>query len=258
MRVVGIDIGSRDSKIVMTSDGEIVYKNSFSTLNFYKNHCKFDEKLIFNSASLGLEADIFISTGYGRNNTDLSNFKPINEIKAHVYGVMKQNNLKDFLMLEIGGQDVKAAKVERGIITDVELNDKCAASCGRFLENMASLLEVPFEYMASYHENPVSINSTCAVFSESEVISKVAEGVPVENICAGVNYSLYTRIRPLLKKFKSSSLVLCGGVAKNRALIHYLQNDFSEIIIPQEPQFNGAIGCCRYGETVVAKKLNLL
>lgn len=253
MRIVGIDIGSRDTKIIMTSDGLITYKNSFSTLNFYKNYCRFDGKLIFDASLLGLEADIFISTGYGRNNTDLSNFTVINEIKAHVYGLIKQSGLKDFLMLEIGGQDVKVAKVQRGIITDIELNDKCAASCGRFLENMATLLEVPYDFLGSHWENPVDINSTCAVFSESEIIGKVAEGIELERICAGVNHSLYKKIKPLLQKFKSSSVILCGGVAKNNALVHYLNNDFKEVIIPDEPQFNGAIGCCHYGELKFSK-----
>ncbi|OPJ57072.1 acyl-CoA dehydratase activase [Alkalithermobacter paradoxus] len=248
MRVLGIDLGSREVKIVLMEDKKIINKMKISTMSFYRDYCSYNEKIVVDLNKLGLDkVEVAVSTGYGRNNTDLSKFKLINEVKAHVYGSFYQTDLSDFILLDIGGQDVKVVKVEKGIITDIELNEKCAASCGRYLENMANVLEVSLEEMSMYSENPTELNSTCAVFSESELIGKIAEGVSVESLYAGVNYSLYKRLSPLLSKFKGRKLVITGGVASNVAIKKYLQNDYDEIISVDDPQFNGAIGCCYYG-----------
>ncbi|WZL73068.1 acyl-CoA dehydratase activase [Clostridiaceae bacterium 35-E11] len=248
MRVLGIDLGSREVKIVLMEGSEIVYKEKMGTMTFYRDYCTYDEKVAVDVNKLNIgEVDKAISTGYGRNNTNLNKFKPINEIKAHVYGAIYQTGLNDFILLDIGGQDVKVVKVEKGLTTDLELNDKCASSCGRYLENMANVLEISLDELSRHIENPVELNSTCAVFSESELIGKIAEGISMERLCAGVNYSLYKRLRPMLTNFNGSKLVLTGGVAYNHAIKEYLTNDYSQIIAVNEPQFNGAIGCCYYG-----------
>lgn len=248
MRVLGIDLGSREVKIVVMEDNKIIKKQKISTMSFYRDYCSYDGKITLNLKKLNINnIDRFVSTGYGRNNTDLNKFTAINEIKAHVYGGFYQTGLKDFILLDVGGQDVKVVKVEKGLTTDLELNEKCAASCGRYLENMASVLEIPLDEMSKYYENPVELNSTCAVFSESELIGKIAEGVTIERLCSGVNYSLYKRLSPLLTKFRGRKLVLTGGVANNTAIKEYLKKDYDEIVSVEDPQFNGAIGCCFYG-----------
>lgn len=251
MRVLGIDLGSREVKIILMKNNDIILKKKISTMSFYRDYCDFDGKVIVNLEKLNIgQIDKAVSTGYGRNNTDLKLFTPINEIKAHVYGAIYQTSLKDFILLDVGGQDVKVIKIEKGITTDLELNEKCAASCGRYLENMASVLEISLDEMSKYSENPVELNSTCAVFSESELIGKIAEGANIERLCAGVNYSLYKRLHPLLSKFKGKKLVITGGVASNAAIKNYLKKDYEEIVLVEEPQFNGAIGCCYYGSKI--------
>lgn len=248
MRILGIDLGSREVKIVLMEDNIIIEKKKVSTMRFYRDYCKLDGKIVVDLEKLNLgQVDKAVSTGYGKNNTDLKFFTPINEIKAHIYGAVYQTELRNFILLDIGGQDVKIVKVEKGITSDLELNEKCAASCGRYLENMANVLEISLDEMSKYYENPVDLNSTCAVFSESELIGKIAEGIELERLCSGVNYSLYKRLRPLLSNFRGSKLVLTGGVANNSAIKKYLKNDYDEIVSVEEPQFNGAIGCCYYG-----------
>ena len=248
MRVLGIDLGSREVKIVLIEDNKIIQKNKVSTMSFYRNYCKFNGKIIVDLEKLDIgRIDKAVSTGYGKNNTDLALFSQINEVKAHVYGGFYQTNLKDFILLDIGGQDVKIVKVEKGITTDLELNEKCAASCGRYLENMANVLEVSLGEMSKHYANAIELNSTCAVFSESELIGKIAEGVSIESLCSSVNYSLYKRLLPLLSRFRGKKLILTGGVASNIAIEKYLSNNYDEIVSIKEPQFNGAIGCCYYG-----------
>jgi len=251
MRTLGIDLGSREVKIALMESGNIIRKIKISTMSFYRDYCSFNGKIVVDLEKLKIgKVDRAISTGYGRNNTDLNEFTPINEIKAHVYGGFYQTGLKDFILLDVGGQDVKVVKVEKGLVTDLELNEKCAASCGRYLENMANILEIPLDEMSKHYENPVELNSTCAVFSESELIGKIAEGVDIKDLCAGVNYSLYKRLSPLLNKFKGRKLVLTGGVANNEGINKYLRNDYDEIVKIEDPQFNGAIGCCYFGSII--------
>ncbi|WDV46999.1 acyl-CoA dehydratase activase [Clostridiaceae bacterium M8S5] len=256
MKCLGIDLGSREVKIVAMKDLEIVSKEKISTVSFYKNYCGYrDGKIVVDLNKLGcLDVDKAVSTGYGRNNTNLKEFKAINEVKAHVYGALYQTSIKDFTLLDVGGQDVKAVKVEKGIITDLQLNDKCAASCGRYLENMANVLEIELDDMGEYYKDPVNLNSTCAVFSESELIGKIAEGIGMDRLCAGVNYSLYKRILPMLSNLNNSILIMAGGASKNKALVEYLKKDFKEVVVLKENQFNGAIGCCYYAHKFLRER----
>lgn len=248
MRVLGIDLGSREVKIVLQENEITVDTMKLGTVQFYRDYCKYNGVLSVDLDKLGYKSiNKLISTGYGRNNINLENFTPINELKAHVYGALKQTNLKDFILLDIGGQDVKVIKVEKGLMTDMELNQKCAASCGRFLENMANIMEVDLDIMGQHFKDPVELSATCAVFSESELIGKIAEGISEERLYAGINYSLYKRLKPILTRFRSSTLLLSGGVSHNVAIKKYLENDYSEVRVLESPQFNGAMGCCYYG-----------
>jgi len=249
MRVLGIDIGSRETKFALSDNGVITKLHSISTMNFYKNWCKKEDSIYFDPELIGFKnIDVMVSTGYGRNNSALKGFLPINEIKAHVFGALKQHKITDFTLIDIGGQDVKIVSVENGIIMDMVLNEKCAASSGRFLENMAALLEISIEELATYHENPVTLNSTCSVFAESELIGKISEGVDAPSIYAGINFALYNKIKPSFSKFITDTAIISGGVAKNKAVIKYMKNDFKNIIISKTPEYNGAIGCCFHGE----------
>lgn len=248
MRALGIDMGSREVKIVCIENDQILLRKKMSTMSFYRDFCSYDGRLkVQLDKIIDFDVDVCISTGYGRNNIDLDSFTPINEIKAHSYGAIYQSKESDFILLDVGGQDVKVIKIEKGIVTDLDLNEKCAASCGRYLENMAHVLEVDLDELSKHHEDPVHLNSTCAVFSESELIGKIAEGISIEKLCAGVNYSMYKRLDPILNKFPGVKLIVSGGVAHNGSIIKYLSDDYDEVKVVEDPQFNGAIGCCYYG-----------
>lgn len=255
MRILGIDLGSREVKIAIMVNKEIIKLQKISTMSFYRDYCYYDGKVVVDLDKLGIKKpDYAISTGYGRNNTDLNMFTAINELKAHTYGSIYQSGEKDFILLDVGGQDVKILKIEKGVLTDLDLNEKCAASCGRYLENMANVLEISLDELCLYDKDPVILNSTCAVFSESELIGKIAEGITVERLCAGVNYSLYKRLHPLINKFYGNKLIISGGVANNGAFKKFLKKDYDSIIDLEHPQFNGAIGCCYYGLKVKSKE----
>ncbi|HWJ02219.1 MAG TPA: acyl-CoA dehydratase activase, partial [Verrucomicrobiae bacterium] len=188
--------------------------------------------------------DKLVSTGYGRNSLDLAGARVIPEIKAHLVGAVFQTGLKDFTLLDLGGQDSKIIKVQNGKMVDFLTNDKCAASTGRYLENMANVLGISLEELGRHWEEPVELNSTCAVFGESELIGKIVDGNSVAHLAAGVNFTIFRRIQPLLRQLWSPVLVFTGGVAQNQALQKIIQQELrAEVVVPAEPQFNGAIGC---------------
>ena len=250
MRILGIDLGSRAVKVAVFEDDKLFYTKIYDTATFYRDYCKNENNAIRVDFSK-LEIDNIekvISTGYGRNNINVSNAEIITELKAHTFGALWQTGLTDFTLLDIGGQDSKVISVKSSRMVDMVLNDKCAASCGRYLENMANVIGISIEEMKKHYNEPVELSSTCAVFGESELIGRISEGYRQEQLAAGVNYSLYKRIKPIIARFPAQHLIMTGGVSNNEALIHFIRSDlgWGNIVVPENPQFNGAIGCCAY------------
>ncbi|WP_136523802.1 acyl-CoA dehydratase activase [Geomonas ferrireducens] len=252
---IGIDLGSRKAKFALMRGGEILRLADLDTIAFYKKYGRIvDDELSLDLEGSGIfsaeelrEAQITV-TGYGRNSINLHGARVISEIKAHVAGARTQTGLSDFTLLDMGGQDTKVAQVVAGRLTDFVMNDKCAASSGRYLENMASVLEVSLDELSSHCDEPVALDATCGIFGESELIGQILRGYPVARLCAGVNLTLVKRVMPMLKRFPSDTLVITGGVALNGAMITLLRAQCGmEIIIPKHPQHNGAIGCASNG-----------
>lgn len=251
MTGIGIDLGSRQVKFAALDGDAIAWLKSFDTIPFYKRFAsRRGERLVLDYEGLGLlpleqwRTTPVTATGYGRNTINLADARVIPEIQAHIAGARFQTGLETFTLLDLGGQDSKVARLEDGILVDFIMNDKCAASSGRYLENMAKVLDIPLEELSRHHANPVPLDATCGIFGESELIGKIIEGHPLETLCAGVNQTLIKRVAPMLARFPRDTIVLTGGVAHNGAFVALLR-DFTpaEIIIPTHPQHNGAIGC---------------
>lgn len=128
------------------------------------------------------------------------------------------------------------------------MNDKCAAGTGRFLEVMSRVLDIRVEDMGEvsrHSTKELSISSTCAVFAESEVISRMSNNETVEDIAAGIHRSvakktasLVTRMGPIRK-----DVVMSGGVAHNSGVVKALEDILKcSIIVPDKCQLAGAIG----------------
>ncbi|MFH0803128.1 MAG: acyl-CoA dehydratase activase [bacterium] len=243
----GIDLGSRAVKLVLTEDGRVVETRLYDTPLFYRNFCRREgEALSLDLEKLGMkEPQETAVTGYGRGRFPLAGGAALLELKAHVLGAIFQTRLHDFLLLDIGGQDTKLIRVQDGRMADFRTNDRCAASSGKYLEAMASALGMDFAELGNYREDPVELSSTCAIFSESEIIGKIAEGVPLPRLAAGVNHSIIKRIAPMLSAFPSAPLVFVGGTASNEALRAILIRERGmQVIVPPLPFHNGALGCC--------------
>ncbi len=253
----GMDLGSRNVKIVLAEESGIKGFYVYDTIDFYKKHGhKEEDSLIVDFKGLGLPemeldetgGDKLVTTGYGRNTIRIKRGEEIPEIKAHALGAGWQTGLTDFTLLDLGGQDSKVVLVRGGKVSDFQTNDKCAAGSGRYLENMAAILGITLEELSSYTQEPVDLSATCAIFGESELVGKIIEGHPIGELAAGVNYTIYKRVKPMLLQLASPVIVFTGGVAENKALCKILREELEvEVVIPKYPQFNGAIGCCVHG-----------
>ena len=249
----GLDFGSRAVKIVLLKNGKIKRTEIHDTIRFYRK-CRLTEsgklKIIDNTLGPGenRSKQPVVTTGYGRNMLTLENSHQIPETQAHALGGQYLTGLSDFLLIDIGGQDSKVILVEKGKIVDFIMNDKCAASSGRYLENMAGVLGVSLEELGENSADPVQLDSTCAIFGESELISKLVEGVPLSSLCAGVNYSIFKRLTPMLARFSFQDIVLSGGVAQNKAIQQIIRQNITakHVIVLPNAQFTGAIGCAQW------------
>ncbi|MTV48665.1 2-hydroxyglutaryl-CoA dehydratase [Heliobacillus mobilis] len=244
---IGLDLGSRYVKALFMQDGQVVDHRLYDTLKFYREYGrKVNEELLVDYEALNWpEFERLVSTGYGRNLVQLAGGQVIPELRAHSRGAVHQTGLSDFTLLDLGGQDSKVIKIQKGRMVDFRTNDKCAASSGRYLENMAEVLGLEVQDLGHCLENPVELSSTCAVFGESELIGKIIEGHPIEDLAAGVNRTIVKRVEPMLRELFSPTIVFTGGVAHNKAIGQMIRDIMQvEVIIPAHPQLNGAIGCC--------------
>ena len=249
MYTVGIDIGSLVTKIVLMKEGKIkaVLQNR-SLHNFTAIGTQlFHQILEDNGLTLGDIENIY-STGYGRHSIPKLTSNIITEISAHARGA-QYFYPKVQSIIDIGGQDSKVIKLnpKSSTVIDFQMNDKCAAGTGRFLEVMADALDIPIENLgdlALKSKSPVQISSTCTVFAESEVIGQFAKGTAKQDIAAGIHNSIAKRISSMAKRIQiAEPIVFCGGVALNPAVKIALENELKlKLIIPKYPQYIGAIG----------------
>lgn len=253
----GIDLGSRSVKIVLMADGRIVSEKVLETVDFYRDYGRRrNGELAVDFAALGLgESEAVVATGYGRNTLAIDGATVIPELKAHVLGAVWQTGLTEFTLLDLGGQDSKVIKVRRGKMVDFQTNDKCAASTGRYLENMAAVLGISLEELSRHSDNPVELSATCAIFGESELIGRIVEGYTVAELAAGVNYTIFKRVRPMLAALTTASgtVIFTGGVAIGGALPQIIEREMGvKVVVPARPQLNGAIGCAVHAMSLQA------
>lgn len=244
----GVDLGSRNVKAaLMNKEGSFCFYK-YDTMKFYRESGRKESgQMVIDFAALGLpqSLDGVTATGYGRQTVNIKGAGVIPEIKAHLLGAVYLTGLSDFTLLDLGGQDSKVALVRGGRLADFLTNDKCAASTGRYLENMTAVLNISLEELGRYHHGPAELASTCAIFGESELIGKVVEGYSIPALAAGVNHSIFKRIRPMLTKLGSDRIVFTGGVAYNIALRTIIEEETGmAVIVPENPEFAGAVGCC--------------
>jgi len=156
-----------------------------------------------------------VATGYGRKLVRHA-AATVTEITCQAWGV--RHGAPDArTIIDIGGQDSKLVRLKAdGTVADFAMNDRCAAGTGRFLEMLAVQLGVPLgelEPLVRRSRTPATISSMCVVFAETEIVGLLASGVPLEDILAGVETAIATRIAAMTGGALTEPILFTGGVA---------------------------------------------
>lgn len=244
----GIDIGSLTAKAILVGDKGIVAGSVIATGTNSQKAGEMVFQMVLDSAGCSRgDVKYIVSTGYGRTCLSFAN-RTVTELTCHARGAHYLNpSIRT--VIDIGGQDSKVIRLdENGTMRDFVMNDKCAAGTGRFLEVMARALEVDLEELGPFSlrsRKPCSINSTCTVFAESEVVSLSASGEEKEDIAAGLHHAIAKRVGNMAKRLGiEENIVFVGGVAKNVGVRKTLE-DFLEVHftpLSEDPQIIGALG----------------
>ena len=151
-------------------------------------------------------------------------------------------------VIDIGAQFSRIFRVEaNGTVSNFVISEKCAAGSGRLLQVIARVLQIDVKDMGKLSLNStqrVDFTTNCAVFIESEVISRIAEGYTREDIAAGVQRSLAAKVQVLVERVGMvPDFALVGGTANNRGLVKSIEEGLkTELVIPEQPQIMAALG----------------
>ena len=250
----GCDVGSTYTKaVILDENGKMVADTTIrSKINSEQSAIAAMEE-VCKQAGLkdSKELSYLIGTGYGRNKVPFAD-ENISEISCHAMGVhVADPSVK--AIIDIGGQDVKGIAVDKdGTVLNFAMNDKCAAGTGRFFEAMARAFEMDlteFSRLSLKAKNVIPITAQCTVFAESEVISLVGEGKPMDEIAAGIELSVAKRCFVMSKKAGATDrITLTGGCAKNDGLKAAIEKvlKLKVIDLPIDPQLIGALGAAEF------------
>ncbi len=249
MLVAGIDIGSITTEALLFDDkkGIVGYKILQTGADSRKAAESALERVLVDPGKSMSDLAYIVSTGCGRKRASFAQ-QAITEITCIAKGV-------NFLypdartIIDIGGQDTKVIRVDgNGHVVEFEMNDKCAAGTGRFIEVMAKALDVDLDKVGEIslgHKKELTISSICTVFAESEVISLVSEGEELEDILYGIHRAIADRTMGLITRTGGveKEVVMAGGVAKNSGVVKALETVLgTPLRIYVEPQIVGALG----------------
>ncbi len=198
-----------------------------------------------------------VGTGYGRARLPFPEGQIRSEILCHGLGAHAMFP-KTKTVLDIGGQDTKAIQVDdSGIVTSFQMNDRCAAGCGRYLGYIADEMNLGLHELgplAASSERPVRINSTCTVFAGAELRERLSLGERREDILAGLHRAIILRAMSLLARSGgvADEFTFTGGVAKNQAAVQALQklifDNYGRVMINISPEsiYTGALGAALF------------
>lgn len=209
-----------------------------------------------------LKIDEMVGTGYGRQRLPFDKSQIRSEILCHGLGAHSMFP-KTRTVLDIGGQDTKAIQIdENGVVTNFQMNDRCAAGCGRYLGYIADELNVGLHELGPLSlqaDRACQICSTCTVFAGAELRDLMSLGESQENILAGLHHAIVLRAMSLLARSGGveNEFTFTGGVAKNGAVVKSLSELVAEnygerkLNIHTDSIYTGALGAALYAHRAI-------
>jgi (R)-2-hydroxyacyl-CoA dehydratese activating ATPase len=244
---VGVDVGSSATKCVVLDAGGVLVGHHVVASGF--DYDTSIAAVLEHSLAMagGSRKDIVhcVATGYGRQRVRMAD-RFVTEITCHARGARGWDG-RVRTIIDIGGQDTKVIRIdEAGRMIDYRMNSKCAAGTGAFLESTAVKLGLKvgeLDALAMKSSSPVVINSYCTVFTGTEVIERIKEGEPPEDISMGLFRSIATRVTEMIPT-RGDAIGATGGVVCHcRAMVRALEDALdSDIHLSSMPQHAGAYG----------------
>ncbi len=245
--VFGIDIGSAFSKGIVMCDQRILGSFVVPSGGNYRLTADKVKKGLLSKAGLSSKDIVYaVATGYGAKSVTFADDK-ITDISCHSKGI-------SYLfpsvrtVVDVGGLFSKAFRIdERGNTLSFLLSGKCAGGCARILQVIAKVLQVKVEDMGALSlqsQKRIDFNTGCAVFAETEAISRIAEGVAKEDLLAGIHRALAAQINSLAERVGiEKDYALVGGGPRDIGLVKAVEGIVGfDIIVPPEPHLTGALG----------------
>ncbi len=215
------------------------------------------QRTVEEALAVDLEESYLVGTGYGRVTLPFSKEHIRSEILCHGLGAHMMYP-RTRTVLDIGGQDTKGIQVDgAGIVTNFQMNDRCAAGCGRYLGYIADEMNMGLHElgpMAMKSDRPARINSTCTVFAGAELRDRLSLGEKREDILAGLHRAIILRAVSILSRSGGveDEFTFTGGVAKNDAAVRELRKLIGEnygertININPDSIYTGALGAAEF------------
>lgn len=253
-RILGLDIGSRtvDAVWLAARPGDAATPNIVVLDSAVVDSGADPQEAAARLVARG-DHHLAVATGYGRRAAaDSFGAQVITEIKAYALGAAHVHP-DARAILDMGGQDTKAIALSpRGEVQDFEMNDRCAAGTGRFLEVMSAALGLDIGELgdaALRGDQAARISSMCTVFAESEVIGLLHRGETRENVALGLHEAIVRRTVTMLRRAGAEGpLVFAGGVAMNPAMHSLIADAYDgTVLVPADPQLIGALGAALHG-----------
>ncbi len=250
---MGIDIGSGASKGVIIKDGELLaYHLLPSGVNYRVAAQKLQEELLAKAGLSPEDIAYTVATGQGSGNVPFSK-KQITDIRCCARGI---NSVFPSVrtVIDVQGQSTQVIRLsENGQVVNFVISEKCAAGSGRFIDVIANVLQLELEDIGSLSlksENPVTFTTGCAVFGESEAVSRVSEGISKEDILAGVHKALAEKLVSLVHRVGlEQDCAISGGGGLNVGLVRRVEERLGvQLLVPPQPQLITALGAAILAE----------
>ena len=250
---MGVDIGSKTSKGVIIADGKITAFHLLPSGINYSSAAQKLRKELLTKAGLSVEKIKYtVSTGHGSGNVSYHN-QQVSDTRSCARGI-KSIFPSVKTVIDVQAQSSQVIRLsESGQVTNFAVSEKCATGSGYFLEVMSNVLQVELKdigLLSLKSKNPVVFTTSCAVFGESEAISRVAEGIAKEDILAGVHRALADKISALVSRVgMEEDCAISGGGGLDTGLIMSIEEKLGvKLLVPPDPQTVTALGAAIMAE----------
>ena len=245
--VVGIDIGSAYSKGVIMLDDEIGGSYVVPSGGNYELTADRVSKELLSRADQSSKRIVYtIATGYGARSVTFAD-EVVTDISCHSKGIFYLcPSVRT--VVDVGDLFSKAFRIdERGNSLNFLLSGKCAGGSARVLQVIAKVLQIKLEDIGELSlksQKRVDFNTGCAVFAETEAVSRVAEGVAKEDLLAGIHRALAAQLHSLAERVGiERDFAVVGGGARDIGLLKAVEEITGfDIVVPREPHLTAALG----------------